>query len=300
MVTEDYGKRAYIKLLNLEKRLEKLEKESSEVSYSQLNFDLSGADISTNFNKSFKLEVGKEGVYTFNCSMQSSLDSLINVRVEILVNSVVVCNQDNYYSKKNTFSFEAPLREGVNEITCKISSSNPMSLTELSFRVNGFINYVKTTNALSHVSYGGADYILHLKDKGATLYSYSQSELKKAVTLNELSECSIIGAKSGYLYILGLTTEKNLVVYRVNLERCTTSSLMLNITGASSACGYSINDVFTIIFAKDGEIFKGKYVFGLPFSYERINLKGVKLVTCPSANGAFIVVDKYLNAKLVI
>ncbi len=299
MVNEDYGKRAYIKLNSLEKRIEKLETFALEANYSELLFNLNGADTNVHFYKSFKIEALKEGTFTFILNLQTSLNSGVLTKITVNVNGVQA-SKKNVYSNKTSFSFDVPLNKGVNEISCTVESNQTFSLDELTFKVNGNVSYVKTTNRLSHVLEDETDYVLHLRDKTATLYSYTLNELNVVLTLNGLKECSILGVENGFLYILSLLENNTLKIVKLEIETLAIHEEVLSVSGITSACGFYNGVNFTIIFSKLTEIFIGNYTFNSNFNYTQTGLKGVKVYSCPEAPNSYIIIDKYSNAKLVI
>ncbi len=299
MVNEDYGKRAYIKLNSLEKRLEKLETFALEANYSELLFNLNGADTNVHFYKSFKIEALKEGTFTFIVNLKTSLTMGLWNKITVNVNGIQA-SRKTIYVNSTSYSFDVPLNKGVNEISCTVEANDTFSLEELTFKVNGNVSYVKTTNRLSHVLFNNTDYIVHLKDKVATLYSYHLNEFNVLLSLNGLKECSILGVDNGFLYILSLYETNVLKIVKFEIDALTTSEEVLNVRGVTSACGFYNGVGFTVIFSKLTEIFTGNYLFNSDFTYTATGLRGVKVYACPDAPNSYVIIDKYSNAKLVI
>ncbi len=299
MVTEDYGKRTYIKLNSLEKRIEKLENFSMQSVYSEIFYDLSGVDKNKNFKKTFKINSLKDGVFNVSGNLETDLMSLLSVNMKVYVNGIIAYSLKNVFSSKRSFDFEAPFNKGVNEIMVEVSSNEIMVLEVLNFKICGSVSYVKTVNSLSHFYFNDVDYILHLKDNTAYLYRYYTSILHNTLTFNDLKECSIISVDDTWLYILAINTDDKLKIIKVNLESKTFTETLFNVNGITSSCGYRSGNTFVIYFSKLSEIYKASCSLDFSFSYSNTGKTGVKLYTDYTANGSMIVVDRYSNAKLV-
>ncbi len=299
MVTEDYGKRAYLKLNSLEKRIEKLENFAMQSVYSELFYDLSGVDKNKNFKKSFKVNSLKNGVYSISGNLETSLSTLFLVDMYVYVNGVVAYTVKSRLTKKHSFNFEASFNEGINEIVVEISSGEITVLEVLNFKLSGNVSYVNSVNSLSHYYYNNVDYVLHLKDNTASLYRYYTSILHNTLTFNDLKECSIISVNDIFLYILAITINDELKIIKVDLENKTYTENSLNVVGVTSACGYKNGNNFIIYFSKLSKIYKGSCSLSFSFNYISTGKTGVKLYTDNTSNGSMIVVDKYSNAKLV-
>ena len=298
MVTEDYGKRAYVKLNSLEKRIEKLEKFSIESVYSEIFYNLAGAELNREFDKSFKVNGLKEGVYTISGNLATDLTSLFTVKLEIYVNGVHAYAMKNSLLSKLSFSFDAPLKKGENVILAKVSSPNIFSLTSLDFKICGSVSYVKSENSLSHICLEGVDYILHCCDDEFFVYRYEEGIFQKIGSYLGVKECSIISADEVYLYIIIVTNEKRLKLLTFDLTLNTFVEYDLNIYGVDSACGFKKDGKFIVYFSKLSNVYRGSYLLNSNFYYIDTGIKGVKLYSDPLSNGNMVVVDKYLNARL--
>ena len=298
MVTEDYGKRAYVKLNALEKRIEKLENFAMESIYSEIFYNLAGAESNDAFEKKFKVNALKDGLYSFTANLETDLASLITVRCEVLVNGVKAYEFKNLLTSKHSFSFELGLNKGENEIMVKVNSSLIFSLTTLNFKVFGTVSYVKTINALSHISSDEKDFILHLNNSDCLVYSYQSEILQKHGSYSGVKECSIIDFKDNTLFILAVDETQTLKVLTFNFASKNFTVYDLNVGAVNSACGFKKNNNYIIYFSKLSKVYKGVYALNGDFNYEDTNIKGVKLYTDPLSNGNMVVVDKYLNAKL--
>lgn len=299
MVTEDYGKRAYIKLNSLEKRIEKLENYSMQSVYSEIFYNLGGVDKNKNFEKTFKVNSLKDGIFSISGNLETDLISLLPVDMKVYVNGILAYSLKNALSSKHSFNFEAPFNKGVNQIMVKVSSNEIMVLEVLNFKICGNVSYVKTVNSLSHFYYKDVDYILHLKDDTAYLYRYYTSILHNTLTFNGLKECSIISVDDTWLYFLAITTDDKLKIVKVNLESKTFTEKVFNLNGVTSACGYKSGNTFIIYFTILSKIYKATCTLEFAFSYSNTGKTGVKLYTDYTANGSMIVIDRYSNAKLV-
>ena len=298
MVSEDYGKRAYVKLNALEKRIEKLENFAMESVYSEIFYNLSGAELGSEFDKAFKVDVLKDGLYTITANLATDLASLFTVKCDVYINGVKACGIKNVILSSHSFSFDAPLYKGINEINVKVYSSSIFTLTTLNFKLCGNVAYVKMVNSLSHFASDNKDYVLHLNDDKCIIYFYSDGLFYSVGKYEDVKECSILGIKNNALIILMVGLDGGLQVLSFDITQKTFATYNLKVSGVNSACGFYKSGKFVIYFSKLSMIYKGNYTLGSNFYYSETNLKGVKLYADPIADGNMVVVDKYLNAKL--
>ncbi len=298
MVTEDYGKLAYVKLNSLEKRIEKLENFAMESVYSEIFYNLGSSEMSDAFTKKFKVNALKDGVYSITSNLETDLVTLLSVKIEVYVNNVLAYSVKNLFSAKHSFTFDSALNKGENEITAKVSSSNIFTLVTLNFKICGNVSYVKSINDLSHISINNIDYISHFKDGECIIYRYSEGILQKFGSFIGLKECSIISVDTSFLYIIAIDLQNNLILLTFDVLIKSFKEYDLMVSGVDSACGYYENGKFIIYFTRLSDVFKGIYLLNSTFSYTSTGKKGVKLYSDPKSNGNMVVVDKYLNAKL--
>ncbi|MBO5926067.1 MAG: hypothetical protein J6Q38_00700 [Clostridia bacterium] len=296
MVTNDYGKKAYVKVVELEKRIKKLENSSKESAYSELTFSFKDVIDKLRFAESFYVNALKDGNYSFT----GSIDVVTGVEVSVFVNSIQVKNFVTTSSGVTSFTVEAPFNKGSNYIFVEVTSSQTFSLNLMNFKVCGNVSYVINQNSLSYLYYKNCDYVLHLNGSLAILYLYNTvSGLNFLTQFYGLKEASIIGVFNDSMYIIAITSKNALKIFKYTFLGNLETEIDLNVELVSSACGYQTDSGFKIYFSKLNEIYSGDYLPGSEFTYTNTGRKGVKLYCEPNFDKNVIIVDKYQNAKLV-
>lgn len=300
MVVNDYGKRAYVKLCDLENRIEKLENFAIETAYSEIFFNFNEGVENTNFTRSFKVLALKEGRYTIDGSVQTNLFSLNGVLVKIYVGEVLAGSFINNTDIELPYVFEVVFSKGVNVIRIELSAETKFTVKEFNLKVRGYVSYVESKNSLSHTLYNGVDYTLQFLDEKALLFTYTPSTgLVLVNTFYNLLESSILGVDSNNIYILAITKERTLKIISYNYTTLEITEISLQVNNVLSACGFSVDGGFKIYFSILNEVYVGNYYFDSEFNYTSTGRKGVKLYADSDTLNTIIVVDAFNNAKLV-
>ena len=280
--------------------IEKLEKNAIETVYSEIFFNFS--DYGENsYSKEFMLNALKDGRFSFDCVIESDLSTANMLEVKIFANNILVSSFTNSSNGKVNFSFETPLNKGINIIRAELKASKAFSLEKFSFKVCGNVDYLDTTNSLSHFRYNSIDYITQQINDNVVLYSYdSTSGFIKLKTFTGYRECEILNVNYNGIYMLTISKDNKLSIVRFNPSSNSSSVISLNVDNVQYACGFISNTEFIIYFSKLAEIYKGTFsTVDNRFVFDNTGRKGMKLYSGPFANKSYIIVDKFNNAKLI-
>jgi hypothetical protein len=301
MVESDYGKMAYVKVCELEKKLKNLESLYSEVKYNEVNFSFKENANKNCYEKTFKVNAVKDGKYTFKGSVEIDVALQNGVSVLVYVNGVLAYSNKNLNLTNFSYDFEAVLSKGENQIKTTCQAEESYNLISLNYTVCGYIDYVKSNNALSRISYNGYDFILHLLDDKAFLYKYSAlNGLILNGEFSSLFQASIIGVDSNCVYLAAIDSSKFLRVISYDYNNnVIVNNVALNVGGVLSVCGYMFGDTFKLYFTRLLEVCCGDFSFSNEFTYYRTGRKGAKVYLEPNETNYLIISDKYSNAKLV-
>ena len=291
----DYGKKAYLKVLELEKRVDKLQNEVEKSIKQSLIFDLATPEILMHHTKSINFNVSNDCISKVDLNLKCSVDSEITYK--ICIDSTLI--KSGVFSGADSFSIELPLQKGTSHLAFKFDCSEHFLFNVFSVVIDGCVNYLNVDRRLSSVLINNANYITYLNEGVLGFYSYNNSILSKIIELNDISDGCIAGCYNGELYALLITKDNQIKVFVYNLEKSSGSILRLNVQGASSICGYVSDNFVTIYFVSGGRVFKGLYQKGAKFSYELVNRRGVKVYSSPDVTNAYVISDNK-NAKLVI
>ena len=299
MVTNDYGKLAYLKIAQLEKKIQKLESLVSKNNYSELEFIYENPI--SQYTHAFLVDLNalKDGVSTVKLTIDASLNGTYSI--EVKVNEVQIFKQDGFESKQNTFSIEAPLNKGNNVIKVSVEClTEPLKINVLKVNVGGFVEYLKVKNYLSTISINNKDYFVHLKGENAKVYSYCEENgLIEVYNLTNLIDAKICGGTNEYLYILYINKQNFLYLLTLNLEDKTTQETNLNVSSCSSAAGYPVDSGIKVFYSQFAKIYSGIVAPNQAFTPTFTGRKGLEVYADANTPNAIVIVDNFLNAKFI-
>ena len=300
MVTNDYGKLAYLKITELENRIEKLEKKVSEANYTELEFNYS--DLIQQYTHEFFITINalKEGTSTIKLNIDGDFEALAYT-VEIKVNDVHLMSEYVQKTNQKSFSLTANLNKGENLIKVTVQNDScKLNIYSLKLNVSGFVEYLTTKNYLSNVAVDSVEYVLHFKKDVATLFSYSvDTGLVTSYTINSVLDCKLVGAINGVLYIAYIDANNNLFLCAYDLVTGNDEVIDLNVTACSSVAGYPCDNGVKLFYSKFAKIYSGVYIKNLSFISQYTGGKGLEVYADSNAPNAIVIVDNFLNAKFV-
>ncbi len=300
MVEVDYGKLAYVKNVELERRIKELEQKLSEFTYKEIELKYVNQAGENTFNKEFKVEVFKEDKYALNVSLYVRANDILNANAEIYVNGIKRHLKSVQVKQNVSYSFDCALEKGTNIIEIKVVSDLETPILESAkILINGAIDYANVKNHISYIDDVNVTFILHLNENKAVLYKYSADGFWAKKIFYDVSDCKICGSKNKVVYICYVDGNKRLKTCVYNDATQEDATYDLGVEGVSSVAGVPYGDGFKIYFSRLAKIYCGEYVEGQAFNPLYTGRKGLEVYADPFVPTAFIIVDNLLNAKLV-
>lgn len=302
MITTDYGKRAYLKLQEIENKINLLEKEQQSFNYSELKLKFGGATSVYTFDKTLTVDALKEGRFNFKGSFCADNISTLGIITKIYVNDVLNTNFVCVVDADFPFNFQTTLLKGVNTIRVLMTSTSPFNLEYFNLEVNGFITYAKSQNNLSIVTENSRDYILNHYQTNTDIYLYERLfELKLIRRIYNVNHTSLIGSDSDYLYLACVNLNNVLSIKRLNKSTFYLEDFSLGVGGVQFVAGYKIANGFKILFCKLYSLYEGFYNTSTnTFSYINTGKKGVKVYAEPNYSDIYVITDRLGESKFVL
>ena len=179
MIELDYGKEAYVKLQELKKKVENLEKIQSKFHYNELRFNL-GEDYNiTKFERSFTIDALNEGKHYFKFVINAEILNLTGVITDIYVNDVICCTFANIINGEFPFTISPTLIKGENSIKIVMNSALEFDINSITATICGLVDYSKMDYSLSLATCGIRNYIITKTPSEIKVrYYYSNDSLK--------------------------------------------------------------------------------------------------------------------------
>ncbi len=291
----DYGKRAYIKLNELEKRLISLEKKLEKSAYTTLFFDLTTDESRNSFIKNVKFL--SKGDSVVKAELFITLGSLVYLNYQVKLNGKII-KSGTTSTLESVIAFDVGSIEGENSLELSLSSSTNFKFDNLKLTLGGQVEYYLQKRKLSLSTTTYSDYIIYQNGDLATLYYYADGNLSKVIDYNEVFDVSLLGFDGIKLYIgiVNKLNELKIEALDVYGERECSITLDKNV---SSVCGYLNENGVTVIYSKAGDILMANYQSNGSFFSEKTGRRGA-LVTCDSdAYQVYVVYGDYKPTKLV-
>ena len=100
--------------------------------------------------------------------------------------------------------------------------------------------------------------------------------------------------------MVAIDSSRNLTYIEYNILYNTVFLELIGVSNVSSVCGYLVETTLVLYYSKLNEIYKGSFTLGNEFVYEKTGRKGVKLYQDFACPENYVIVDKLLNAKLIV
>ncbi len=302
MIPEDYGKKAYLKLQEIEKRLEKIEKEQKEFNYQELEFSLGSASNIKSFERSIKVNALREGKFTVSGKMLCDVVTITGVVVKFYVNDILCYSFILNIDVNFPFTFKTSFLKGVNTVKIKMTSLDKFNIDYLDLTVNGFLDYENTSNSLSIINSGNVDYILHQNQNEVMILTYTESEnLKNRLNISNVLSANFVGFDSSYIYIALADTNNALWLQKINRETFSIQKISLNVGNVTCASGFMTDDGFKLLFCKLYDLYEGVYNKNTnKFTFYNTGKKCSKVFADVSSPNSYVMIDRFNNSKLVI
>ena len=302
MIIDDKYKRLSLKILELENRINSLEKNQEEVNYQELEFSFKKITGASRVEKSIKINALKEGAFRISGKMLSNIAVLLGVNVKFYINDIMCYSYICCVNTDFIFDFRVALLKGENTLKIILASPFDLDIEYLNFQVNGFVDYTATENDIYHMSCDNIDYILHKNSDEVSLLTFTESEgLVKKTTISNVSCCNFIGYDTNSLYVAYCDMDNMLYLLVINKSTYSIQSICLNVSGVTSVAGYKFGSQITILFCKLYDLHKLLFNTNTnEFTYKNTGRKSNKVYANANLLGAYITVDRYNNSKLVI
>ncbi|MBR6737842.1 MAG: hypothetical protein IKL82_05720 [Clostridia bacterium] len=291
----DYGKRAYAKLIEFEKRLESVEKQLKSVEHNVLNFNLALLQTANVQERTVKFTSNKNGTSHVKLNVALSENVLVNLEIKVngtLLFKTQIDNQTLVYENDVT------LNSGENVVLLYFNSGLPFTLNTCSFSVEGSVEYLNVFRKISVLSTDNQDYITYLSGTDATFYVYN-GELNDRYQINSVVDCSLLGVIENEYFLLAILADGTMQLRRLNVNNHVGIYYPVNVKGATSVSGYVLNNSLVIYFVKSNELYRGVYELNGNFTYNKTGIKANRVYADSSGQGAFIVTGAY-GARLYL
>ena len=293
----NYGKIAYLKVLELEKKFEKFEKDLKGSLTDILSFDLTTPDRRMVFTKKFSCK--SNATSTLNVKVDLKTDTALKIEYQFIIGDSIV-KRDYLQGGNGTFTFDYGIPEGELNFTLKLISATSFNIENLYVTLSGKISYLTEFRRLSYITSGNVTYIATTSGNVLTVYGYSVEEgLHELFTLTEIKDASIVGFIGNELYVLYVDESNTLDILLYDINSYNGMIYGLNVSGVTSLCGYNYGDGVKIIFVLTGNVYSGVFLKGEPFTYQAVKRKGVRVTADAGVSEVYIISDAYSSNKLV-
>ncbi len=294
----DYGKRAYVKVIELEKRFEQLKKELQSSTIDVLSFDLTTPERRAVFSQKAYFTCKNAGNIVVNLEVNTDLSVPLNYQV--IVNGKIIKSGTSLEGKCN-LKIETGVLEGDCVIQTNLSASMTFSIKNFYVSVSGKVKYYQSERRISYATVNGVNYVSFLNNDRVILYSYDNNlGLFSLYELSDVKDACIAGFINGELYLLYITSDNKIKVLIYDPEEYAGFIYGLNVNGATSVCGYPVDNKIKVIYVVKGEVFVGTYEKGLQFYSEQTKRRGTKVTCDCDCVGAYVITGAFNSNKLII
>ncbi len=295
----DYGKIAYLKIVELEKQLSKLQETITIQNNSSMYF------ISENDNNNTAVY---EKTFVFNSknSGKYSIDGIINAEIEtgtLLFIDIYLddCFMDTRVIGMNDdleYSLNLLIKKGKNSLIFKFRSDTVFNVKKITANIHKSENS-NTFNRITKIPKENGDYVLIVKDKYANLQIIDNGE-REAITISKftLKDGIILYHDSDYIYVSYISSNYELFLRKINKETYEYTDENLKVNGVNSVAGYYKDGNLVIIFVKFNQVHIGKYNFST-FTYENVGQIANRVYTEPSISDLYIITNSQDKTKLI-
>ena len=293
----DYGKIAYVKVTELEKKFEEFKKGFSSSTVEILNYDLSTPEKQAVFTKKAYFTAKEQTGVIVSVEVETNLETQMNYRIslnDLVVDSGVSSNG------KLSLQLESNVEKGDGVLKVYLSSSMQFNLLKTAITISGKVKHFECDRRLSCVALQDSNYISFLNNKILHLYHYKgNNELESLYEISDVIDGCFGGCINNELYIFYITKEhelRSLIFDTVNRYGFIYD---LSARGVTSVGAYPVGNGVKVIFISKNEIYSGIYSKSLVFYYEKTNRRGIKLYTDCDAPLAYVVKSALNSTKLI-
>lgn len=292
----DYGKMAYVKINELNKRIEKLEKQVNKSTYNTLVFDLTPPEKGYAFDKVIKFLSNGDGVVKGELTV--SIPESASVTYQIIFQNKTV-KMGSVTAIESVITFELSANDGENEVDLKFSSTEDLKFDGLKVTLGGQVEYLSQKRKLSLSTTTFSDYIIYLNADVATLYEYSLGSLVKVCDYFNVLDVSLLGYANQQLYVAVISEENELSFETISSDGERVKNPNVTIKNVSSIYGYVSDSGINVVFSKAGNILVGEYGYDGTFNYQKTGRRGAFVTGDSDVLGVYIIYGEYKPTKLV-
>ena len=297
-MNKDYGKMAYLKVIELEKQMLKLKKQLTDSAFNSLVFNLGSPDKRLKFVKKIRFYSNGNDLVTISVNIQTQNN--------LTVNATAVLNgrklfQNSISNGNGVINLELGVDRGECLLQLTFEHESLYSINDLTVTINGKVEYAVSQRSLSSITLSNKNYVSYLNDNNLQIFKYTtEGGVCQVFEFDGVVDGSICGFINGELYVVVVNklNELLMLTYNENANTSSISSVLTN--GVTSVCGYPYGDGIKIYFILGGQVYSGEYVSGETFKERSLNRKGVKITADADCINAYIVTDAYGLSKLVI
>ena len=297
----EYGKIAYLKMLELEKELSALknsltQKTSNDIFLTSENDN----NNSSQFSKTLVFNVIESGKYNFHGNIKCEFENHNDILVNFYLNSQLLYTTNVTSLLDKEYEFDTICQSGKNQLTVTFHAQNVFNLKTINaniFRYESDNGY----HRVSRIHFDGVEFILLVNDDTATLYKLieNQNELIELLTFKCKDAC-IIDAGTNYLQIIYIDEKADLIKKFIGFASNYVKDEPLNVSGVQSVCGYKEGEYLKIIYSRFSQIYYCYYNSLEGITVEKTQRKGNVVYADPEVVGVYIIVDFASKTKLVI
>lgn len=294
---KDYGKLAYLKVIELERQLSKFKNQLTESNFNSLTYNLGAPDKRLVFFKKIKFLSNASQLVSLYVNVKTKNNLSIHVDVNVLGKKVF----DGYVSNgTNVITLEVGVDKGECTVEFTIRHGVLFVIDEFTVNVSGKIDYLKGCKKLSSITLPNRSFVSYLNDSHLQVYSYTTEDgFSQVFEFDDVKEASIAGYVNGELYVVFVTTENVLKVLILTNELTGGMYFETNVNDVVSACGYPYGEGIKIVFVCYGQVYIGEFVKWQTFKKSSTSRKGAKVTAEADVPNVYVVTDVYNTSKLI-
>lgn len=299
----EYGKIAYVKVLELEKQLKEITNLLKEKQNEDSNVYLISENDNNNsnfFEKTFVFNSINSGKYKVSGITVFSTDIESEIKVKYYLNGENVYTHVIGNSEDINYNFYIMLASGKNQIKVEISSTNNFNLINLSLNIERDSTLLGS-GKMSSTIVNDKEYILFVSDNLGKVYEVdNQTIVPLLVYTFNCSSGVILCSDSEKITIICSSLEGKLNQVDLFVSDFSSVTTDLGYGGVSSVAGIKYGDGYKVLFTRFGELFEAIYNSSGTFKAEKTGKKGSQVYGEPSVSGIYIVVDSTKKTKIIL
>ena len=291
----DYGKQAYAKLKEFERRIENLEFKIKSLAYNEIEFDLGSLEVKPTHENKIKFISFKEGSIKISASVKIKEGATVIIKGQS--NGVPFISGE--FTSEYAFDEEITVKQGENQIELTLYAGEKITISEFKVTVKGAVEPEEKHSRVTVTPCGSDNYVLHKSGEVSTFYVQNSSAFKSVFSYQNLSDCALCGVYGSNYCILVITEDGRLEARVLQVGTHYGSYYDLGVHGATSVAGYSTENGFVVLFIKLNKLYSGTFVPGKAFTYQETGVTGNR-VYADNLAPSTCVVTSLQGAKLCV